>query len=233
MNGLVVHVPHASLVLPPEVRGQFVLDAAALAEEARVSADLWTDDLARAAWPDAVQVVAPVSRLVVDVERYADDALEPMAAVGRGMVYACRHDGAPLRRGVTEEEREALQRTWYEPHWRRLREAAAGQVLVDLHSYPVDPWPVEPDPAASRPAIDLGTDPALTPPEWTAALRRHFEAAGWEVGENTPYAGVIDAGARVAVMIEFRRDLVGDGPGGPGWSALVEALRTMPILVDA
>jgi hypothetical protein len=43
------------------------------------------------------------------------------------------------------------------------------------------------------------------------------------VGHNTPYNGVIDAGADAAVMIEIRRDLVGD------WVRLIRTLSAMPM----
>ena len=88
---LVIHVPHASTFIPSEVRDQFLLEDAALVGEAMESADLWTDALAREAWPDAEHVVADIARIVVDVERYADDDQEPMARVGRGMIYSHTH----------------------------------------------------------------------------------------------------------------------------------------------
>jgi hypothetical protein len=49
------------------------------------------------------------------------------------------------------------------------------------------------------------------------------------VGHNTPYVGVIDAGAKAAVMIEIRRDIVGLPGVDPKWQRLIAALSTMPI----
>jgi N-formylglutamate deformylase len=229
MAGLVIHVPHASLAIPREVRDQFIVSDEDLAAEALASADLHTDLLAREAWPGATIIEAEVSRLVLDVERYPDDAMEVMAGAGRGMIYASRHDGSPLRRPISGAERAALQSRYYDPHWARLRAAAAGGVLIDLHSYPARKWAVEPDGDHARPEIDLGVAEGLTPPTWTAAARGCFEAAGYEVALNTPYSGVIDAGARAAMMIEIRRDMIGT-PGDGTWRRLVAALRALPLL---
>jgi N-formylglutamate amidohydrolase len=226
---LVIHVPHASTSIPPELRDRFLLDDHGLKAEADESADLWTDELAKQAWPDAMRIEASVARIVVDVERYSDDDLEPMATVGRGMIYTHSHDGRPMRRNLGTEEKLKLQRRYYDPHWARLREVAAGAVLVDLHSYPVSPWPIELDAEVARPEIVLGTDPKLTPDDWVGALVAHFEVAGFEVGLNRPYGGVIDAGATAAVMFEIRRDMLGTGPNSPQWARLVATLRSAPM----
>lgn len=229
MSHLVIHVPHASTTIPPAVRDQFTLSAQALAAEARLSADLLTDELARAAWPSATIVEAGVSRLVVDVERYADDRDEPMAAVGRGMIYSRTRSGQPLRRDLSAGERAALQAAWYDPHWQRLRAAAGARIMIDLHSYPKSAWKVEPHPRAARPEIDLGTTGSFTPDSWVTALQAHFATSGYDVGLNTPYAGVVDAGAAAAVMIEIRRDVIGPLPHGPGWERLRSCLARLPM----
>ena len=229
MSALIVHVPHASTFIPDDVAEQFVLPRDELKKEARVSADLYTDVLARAAWPDAEILEAQVSRIVVDVERYADDALEDMASVGRGMIYRATHTGARLRRELGEHEKAALREKWYDPHWSRLRATANGKVFVDLHSYPATPWDIEQHPLAPRPEIDLGTSEGVTPPEWTVRIREHFERAGFEVGLNTPYAGVIDAGAKAAIMLEIRRDVIGEPKKGARWARLVTTMASMPL----
>lgn len=226
----VVHVPHSSIDIPEAYREPFLLSEDELQREAAVSADLHTDALAQAAWPEASVVAAPVSRIVCDVERYSDDAEEPMAARGRGMTYTATHDGKALRRQLTFAERVAIQRELYDPHWERLRDTAAGGILVDLHTYPAARWPVETvSSEAMRPEIDLGSDPELTPASWLDALVMHFEELGFETAINTPYSGVIDAGARAAVMIEIRRDVLGDPSDHTRWSRMVRALAELPL----
>ena len=80
-----IHVPHASIMIPREVREQFILTDEELSPEAIESADLHTDELARAAWPSARILTASVSRLVVDVERFADDSEEQDRVPGSGV----------------------------------------------------------------------------------------------------------------------------------------------------
>ena len=228
-TGLVIHVPHASTEIPETVWPQFLVSREAVQEEATVSADLYTDILAAQAWPRAVHVVAPVSRIVVDVERYADDELEDMSKVGRGMIYTADHNGKPIRQRPSDRSVSELKKAYYDNHWTALREAAEGSVLIDLHTYPAEPWPIEPDQAAERPEIDIGFSENLTPIEWVRALTTHFVECGYSVGHNAPYAGVIDAGAQAAVMIEIRRDVVGAPGEGLRWKRLVRALSKMPL----
>jgi len=225
---MVIHVPHAATYLPDAYRAQFGIPDDALQAEIHASADLHTDQLAQAVWPQADIVIAPVSRVLVDVERYDDDAQEAMARVGRGVIYAHDRFGRSLQRTVSPQDRAHLLARFYHPHWQRLRQAAAGAVLIDLHTYPATPWPIEPQANAPRPQIDLGTTPGLTPPDWTDALRDHFQRQGFTVIENAPYAGVIDAGAEAAIMIEIRRDMLSTGPGSVEWTRMMAALATMP-----
>ena len=65
--------------------------------------------------------------------------------------------------------------------------------------------------------------------DWVQALTQHFREQDYEVGHNTPYAGVIDAGANAAVMIEIRRDVVGEPGDDPKWKHLIQALSAMRI----
>ncbi len=200
----------------------------ALCAEIRVAADLHTDRLARAAWPQADIVTVRVSRVLLDVERSADDAQEDMSRVGRGVFYTHDRFGRILQRTLLPQDRAQLLVRFYHPHLQRLRKAAAGAMLIDLHTYPAPPWSIEPQVFAARPEIDLRTSPGLTPPDWTDALRGHVQRQGFTVAENAPYAGVIDAGARAAIMIEISLDMLGTGLKSAEWQRILTALREMP-----
>jgi N-formylglutamate amidohydrolase len=229
MSALIIHVPHASLSIPDDVWPEFLIARAAVEAEAWASADLFTDEIARQAWPLAQIIEAEVSRIVIDVERYDDDSKEEMAELGRGIFYTRDHQMHPIRAALSEIRRAELLDRYYRPHWQRLRRQAAESVLIDLHSYPVDPWPIERNAAGARPEIDIGFTKELTPPAWVDAISDHFRSHGFDIGHNTPYAGVIDAGARAAVMIEIRRDVIGVPSGDIKWRRLIAALSTMPI----
>ena len=74
-DAIILHIPHASTVLPSEVA--FLLGQEELAYEVDAMTDHHTDQLFDL--PGAHRCVFPVSRLVVDPERFIDD---PMESVG-------------------------------------------------------------------------------------------------------------------------------------------------------
>ena len=143
MSPLILHVPHASGLIPAADREDFLLSDGELAAEGRRLVDAHTDALFGAdCWPGAV-LAAKVSRLVVDVERFADDAREPCARVGMGATYVRTTEGRPLR-DLSAARRAALLESYYVPHHAaadrlaRERLAARGRCLVlDAHSYPL------------------------------------------------------------------------------------------------
>ena len=230
VRDLLIHVPHASTFIPEDVWQEFLVPKDQVEAEALASADLYTDEMARQAWPQAKIVQAQVSRIVVDVERYDDDNKEEMAAVGRGALYTHDHTQMRIRESLPKQRREELLARYYRPHWHELKAQAAGATLIDLHTYPAEPWSIERHAQGSRPEIDIGFTEGLTPPSWVSALSQHFHQQGYDVGHNTPYEGVIDSGARAAVMIEIRRDIVGQPNGtDPKWKRLIDALRSMPV----
>ena len=210
------HIPHNSTVIPESVRDQFLLADEDLAAEIRVMTDHRTAELFGAEPGD---IIAPVSRLVVDVERFADDQHEPMGKRGMGAVYSHRHDGRPLRREITDDERQTLLRTYYEPHHAALTEAVdqalqahGGALIIDCHSYPTQALPYERNPFGRRPEICIGTDPHHTPAWLIDAFTTAFR--DFDVEVNTPFSGALvpkkyyRQDLRVfSIMIEVRRDV--------------------------
>ncbi len=83
---VVLHIPHASLVVPDPVRKQFLVPDEVLERELLRLTDRYTDDLFQFDG-EAASVIAAASRLVVDVERFEDDAHEPMSKRGMGAIY--------------------------------------------------------------------------------------------------------------------------------------------------
>ena len=84
---VIFHVPHDSKIIPAEVRHQFALDDVALMQEIIKMTDHHTLELFTRGVPEQQIIRSPVSGLVVDVERFVDDAMEPMAT--RGMRRIC------------------------------------------------------------------------------------------------------------------------------------------------
>jgi N-formylglutamate deformylase len=220
ISPVVLHIPHSSTTIPESVRNQFVLTDADLAEEVRELTDHCTEELFRVACPEAAAVVFPVSRLVVDAERFEDDRYEPMSARGMGVIYMQASDGRALRREISERERNVLLDQWYRPHHAELARlvdracAAHGfAVVVDCHSFPLDSLPHE-DATARRPELCIGADEFHSPPEMVEAALHAATVAGLDVAINTPFSGalvpvhVYRRDKRVlGLMLEVRRDL--------------------------
>ena len=82
---MIFHIPHATRKIPAEVRNQVLLTDAELKRELLAMTDAYTDELFSADLaPGDTTVIFPVSRLVVDPERFADDDAEPLAKRGMG-----------------------------------------------------------------------------------------------------------------------------------------------------
>lgn len=84
---VLLHIPHDSMVIPAEIRSQFHLNDEMLAQELYRMTDHATRPLFAPLTMNQNVICSSVSRLVVDVERFADDTHEPMAARGMGAVY--------------------------------------------------------------------------------------------------------------------------------------------------
>jgi N-formylglutamate amidohydrolase len=125
---VVVHLPHASTQIPPNVRPRIRLREEELDSELLRMTDLHTDDLFAMPASIATTVAFPVSRLVVDPERFEDDEQEPMAERGMGVIYTRTSGLQTLREDLTPGEREALLARYYRPHHEKFTAAAAGAI---------------------------------------------------------------------------------------------------------
>ena len=63
---IVLHLPHASTLIPEDLRDDFMLSDEELREELNRITDHATDQIFQQAFPEAKAIVFSVSRLVVD-----------------------------------------------------------------------------------------------------------------------------------------------------------------------
>lgn len=219
--GVVCHIPHSSAVIPTDVRRTLLLSDGELERELRAMTDWYTDEVFALPADVATTVRYPVSRLVVDPERFVDDAAEPMAARGMGVIYTRTSTGQPLRRQLSREQREELLVRYYEPHHARLTHIVqstladhGGALVLDCHSFPSSPLPCDLDQRPDRPEICLGTDRFHTPAWLVELAERSFVRNGFAVAIDRPYGGALvpsayfgrEAAVR-ALMIEVNRRL--------------------------
>lgn len=239
---LVVHVPHASLAIPDDVAATLLLRGDALARELLAMTDRYTDELFAFAAPEAARVVFPVSRLVVDPERFERDADEPMAARGMGAVYERTSDGRALREPPSPAARAGLLGRFYRPHHAALEAAVAaaldahGRCLVlDAHSFPSAPLPYEDDQDPARPDVCIGTDAFHTPARLRDEAVAAFRSEGLVVAVDRPFAGALVPAAHfrreprvAALMIELNRRLYmheATGARSADFDAIAHVLR--------
>lgn len=221
-----LHIPHDATRIPQQVRDQFVLSDAQLARELLRMTDSHTRALFCEA--NANAVVAPVSRLVVDVERFEDDAREPMAEIGMGAVYRRGSSLQTLRRALAPAEVERLLADYYRPHHFALKRAVAAclathgrALLLDCHSFASQPLPCDAEQRADRPDICIGTDEFHTPPALAEAFMETYADAGFSVRRDSPFAGAMMAEPfhrteprACALMVEVNRRLYMDEVSG-------------------
>ena len=193
---LVLHIPHSSATIPEEHRALILLDDEALARELHCLTDWFTDDLFDVPWCE--KVLFPTSRLLLDPERFTDDANEVMASRGAGVVYTHTTSGGRLRNTPSPAYRQALIRDYYTPHHARLSWAVdealvahGGCLLIDCHSFPSVPLPYELDQTSDRQTICLGTDQFHTPAWLAETAADAFEACGMMVTINRPFSGTL------------------------------------------
>ena len=217
-------MPHSSTRIPADVRAEILLPDEDLAGELARLTDWYTDELfAWAGRLGATRFVNRLSRLVFDPERFLDDEAEPKAARGQGVVYWRDTRGRPLRTPHAPLRRQRIEGL-YRPYHAALDAVTRGLLdefgrctLLDCHSFPSVPLPSEIDRSPDRPDICIGADAAHTPLELAGSMAAAFEAEGFRVKRDSPFAGSFVPGGfygrerRVrSVMIEVRRGLYMD-----------------------
>lgn len=224
----VIHLPHASTIIPAAVRPELLLSDQDLALEVLRMTDHLTDELVAAALSTAQRVCFPVSRLVLDPERFPIDADEPMSRVGMGVIYERTSHGTLLRLPPTSAVRQKHLETYYAPHHAALEASVASALkqygwcaILDMHSFPSRPLPYELDQASDRPDICIGTDEFHTPALLADEFVRRFSAEALAVVRNRPFGGTIvpmryfrNDRRVMSIMIEVNRRLYLDEATG-------------------
>ncbi len=227
---LIIHVPHASTVIPDEVRYQFSISDAELRSELLALTDWYTDDLFFVPEACGTTIDFPISRFVVDPERFENDDDEVMAARGMGVIYSRGSTGRPIRHPLTPDERESLLAGWYRPHWSRLNDTVEAALrhhgrclIIDAHSFPDRPLPVHAGQYGTSRTSDicLGTSPVHTSSALLETACAEFESHGLTVSIDTPFQGTIVPTRHLgtnphvqSIMIEVNRRLYMDEETG-------------------
>jgi N-formylglutamate deformylase len=218
---MILHIPHSSDIIPHHLRDQIVLSDDDLTTELLRMTDAFTDELF--AYKKATTVRFPISRLLVDVERFPDDIREPMSKVGMGMIYTCTAHGKTFKRTLQPQDIRSLFE-YYEKHHEMISnevrielENFGKALIVDCHSFPSTPLPCDRDRIIPRPGFCIGTDSFHTPAKLVLMTEDCLKNMGFTVGINQPYEGALvpitfyrkDQHV-VSIMIEVNRSLYMD-----------------------
>ena len=159
------------------------------------------------AFPEAKAIVFPLSRLVVDPERFSDDSQELMIQVDMGVTYTRGSLRQLLRELPSKLKREELLEQFYHPHHQELVEAIEESLLanghcliIDGHSFPAQPLPYELNQTALRPDFCLGTDDFHTPEELVEKFHKILDSCGYSTARDQPFSGTI------VPMKHYRKD---------------------------
>ncbi|MFC1659468.1 N-formylglutamate amidohydrolase [Pseudomonadota bacterium] len=220
---IILNIPHSSIFIPECVRKRILLNDKELKKEILAITDMYTEELYD--FKNAQKVIAPVSRLVVDTERFVDDKLEIMSKIGMGVIYTKTTDLKTLRKNPSTKERKELLDKFYYPHHNKLFELTENifkehkkALIIDCHSFPSIQPPYEKafsnNQNIKRPQICIGADKFHTSNRLRKKITSLFEERGYEVNINTPFSGSLvpleyyskEKNVQ-SVMIELRRDL--------------------------
>ncbi len=245
IDRLILHIPHSSSLIPPGIRPPFALSPAELQQELLAMTDGFTDELFEI--PSATRICFPVSRLVLDPERFLDDAQEVMAARGMGVVYTHTSRGERLRPTPTAKERTVLIERYYVPHHHAFTQAVDAVLakrstclIIDCHSFPAIAHPYENVTDVERPDICLGTDDFHTPGWLVQAAMDAFESTGLRVAVNHPFSGTFVPNQHYrkeprvqSLMIEVNRGLYMDERTGERLGGFGEVRDLIARVVSA
>ena len=212
MKNVILNIPHASTVIPKWARKDILIPSEELDELVNFMADKDVDKM----WefvPKENKVVASVSRIVVDTERFTDDSKESMATKGMGMFYTHTPNGKLFRLRKEDAYRKALD--IYNSYHKQLEEnvenclAKHGEcIILDCHSFHDEMNYTDYQPEAF-PDVCIGINGDITPE--SKLIIDTFKCYGYSLKVNEPFAGSIvplkylNDNRVKSVMIELNR----------------------------
>jgi N-formylglutamate deformylase len=238
-DNYIFHIPHAHIEIP-DTTG-YNLD---LVDQEILKLTDWATDLIFNV--DGIDKIAtPFSRVYCDVERFSQDADEPMFACGRGMYYTKNDNGEEMRK-VDIEHKNFVYENHYKIHHAQLSKAVNQKLkdfnhvtIVDCHSFPDQPFKTDLIKDSSRPDICIGTDLNHTPSNLLLMFKQHFINKGFSVAVNSPYSGSIvpmehfNKNLKVkTIMIELNRKLYMDDEHTINLKKVIQLQKIIKTLFD-
>lgn len=216
---VIINIPHASIFVGNDFEKDFVLPMSDLDKFSKKMADFCADELFSETYEKTGALIARLSRVVIDTERFWNNKNEPMAKMGMGALYEKNEHGEIIRK-ISKTTRIRCRRIYLKYH--RVLKALVAECLerfgycmiLDCHTYPAKPRQYDLDKRGKRPEICLGTDKFHTPRVLVNSFRKTFLNGNFSVEENTPFKGTMVPGGYFkknrnvfSLMIEVNRGL--------------------------
>ncbi|MHC4743116.1 MAG: N-formylglutamate amidohydrolase [Planctomycetota bacterium] len=218
---VLISVPHAGLVVPPEVRELCLLTP----EQIRADSDDGAAEIYALKSEAAAFIDTDVPRAIVDLNRDESDR------TADGVVKTHTIWKVPIyRQPLPEDIVEILLEKYYRPYHRRLRElSAAARICFDCHTMAAFAPPIAPDSGAERPHVCLGNAHNTCPQPLFEQLTRCFAQAFGEdnVTTNDPFAGghIVRTHAPEKPWVQIELSRAEFMPTGDKHAAVIHALR--------
>ena len=180
---LLLSLPHAGVIIPPEVQDLCALSTKEIVEDGDEGAAEIYLPLKKEV---SALVTTVVARAILDMNRAEEDRSKD------GVVKTHTCWDIPVYRGFPSENFiETLIEKYYRPYHTDLTNYAEGVKLgVDCHTIAAKGPPVGPDPGIERPLICMSNADCTCPKEWITSLAECCEKVfETEVSINKPFKG--------------------------------------------
>ncbi len=212
MGKVLCHIPHSGTEIPTWARSDIIINN----DKLRNLIDFMTDKNIDKMWnfvPNENKVIAKQSRLIIDVERFRNDADEPMAKKGMGLYYTHTPDGKPFRIKNIKSYKKCLE--IYNTNHSLIEKKVAGSLkkhgkclILDCHSFH-DEMEYTGYDNKLFPDVCIGINNDIT--EESKLIIDAFQSEGYSVKVNEPFAGslvplaYLNDDRVISIMIELNR----------------------------
>lgn len=212
MDQVVCNIPHAGLLIPEWAYEDFLISEEKLNKFSELMVDKNIDSMFSFVSGNN-KVSSEISRIVVDLERYIDDNLEPMAQLGMGMFYLKDDKDNTIRnKGKTYKKSLEL----YNDYHLRLESLVKNSLLENKRCYILDCHSFHDDLAYTNFSISDFPDVCLgfneeKPNIEVLYVKSLFESEGFSVKFNLPFSGSIVPTSEInnskvrSLMLELNR----------------------------
>ena len=194
MSKLILHIPHSSITIPDKFyERDIVISREKLHEFNLNMTDLYTNELFND--DSFASIIFDYSRVFCDVEKFADDSMEPMSKYGMGTIYTKTNNNEFIGNVTTEYKNYVLENVYY-PYHKDMTDIVNellkqdDVIMIDCHSFSKEI--IMTDTKSDLPDICIGiNNDDSTELKLTSLVEEYFKSLGYSVKINYPYSGTM------------------------------------------